>query len=241
MLYQARRDLMKKKLLNSPLLQETPDLHGFVMMGMAKIFFCHLAMLHVNNHRYQLIFPAEIGANDMEVYLKTRKENPNKALIIGNHNPMILKDLIAAGSFLADAYIGMPDSTSKPFLTPTVNVKTPLLFQHLDPDAEDYPEYITYYIYGTDSELHISHLISKAPNFQQELDIKASSSVSDRIKNKSGIIKISIPSMDEKKIQPIRDDPLTEQQYNIRMENGSINMIEIQSKYWFDITMLNMK
>ena len=223
--------------------QETPDLHGFVMMGIEKIFFCHLPMFFVANHRYQVIFEGELGRDDMETYLKIRKENPGNGLIIGNQNPMILKDIINSGSFLADAYIGMPDSTSKPFMSPIVTVKNTLLFEHLNPGSRDYPESLACYLYGTNSEFHISHLISKATNFQQELDVTLPEDTYDKMKNfDSKITKISIPSLNERGMQPITTDPFTKSEYTIKIENdGSTGTLEIGSKYWFDATMLNME
>ena len=67
------------------------------------------------------------------------------------------------------------------------------------------------------SNWHLSHSLSKAPNFGQELDISLSGNLSD--KKESEIIKISIPSEKEKSRQHIIHNPLTQNDYNIETEN----------------------
>jgi hypothetical protein len=54
------------------------------------------------------------------------------------------------------------------------------LFESLNPNAE-YPEILTSYLYGSGPEFHLSHLLSRAPNFQQELDVTLSGDIIDKI------------------------------------------------------------
>jgi hypothetical protein len=224
-------------------LPETPDLHGFVIMGKENLFLCHLPMFYAINHRYQLIFKAELGSDDKSKYLKVRNENPGKVLILGNHSPMILKDIVNSESFMAEGYVGMPNLNSKPFLTPKVLVKDAILFEHLNPDSgNEYPKHLTYYLYGANSDYHISHLISKYPNFQQEVDVTLSQDFQDMIINtKTGITKIIIPSLHEKDNQPIKIDPLKDSDYVISMNNSETAFIKIGTYSWFDVDMLNVK
>lgn len=40
--------------------------------------------------------------------------------------------------------------------------------------SPDYHENLEYYLFGTSSDLYISHFLSKVPKFEQELDISMS-------------------------------------------------------------------
>jgi hypothetical protein len=232
--------------------KQMPSLHGFLMMGTEKLFSCHLPMFFTPDHSFQVILEIELGGNDIETYIKTRKENPGEPLIIMNDRRMLLEELVNSGSYKAAGYFadenGDPKEDTPPFIaSTTLTIKRKLLFESLNPNAE-YPENLTYYLYGTNSEFHLSHLLSKAPNFQQELDVALSGNISDKIKElDSEIVKISIPSLNERSKQPITIDPLTKSEYTIRMDdvdNEAIDVsgkIEIINKFWINNGPLNFK
>jgi hypothetical protein len=235
--------------------KQMPSSHGFLMMGTEKLFSCHLPMYFMPDHSFQVILEIELGGNDIETYLKTRKENPGEPLIIMNNTEMLLEELVNSDSYKAAGYFanenGDPKKGKPPFIDPTtVTIKRKLLFESLNPNAE-YPENLTYYLYGTNSsEFHLSHLLSKAPNFQQELDVTLSGDISDKIKElDSEIVKISIPSLNEKSNQHITTDPLTQSEYTIRMdvkeeETDAVDVsgkIEIINKFWINNGPLNFE
>jgi hypothetical protein len=232
--------------------KQIPSSHGFLMMGTEKLFSCHLPMYFTPGHSFQVILEIELGGNDIETYLKTRKENPGEPLIIMNNTKMLLEELVNSGSYKAAGCFadenGDPKEGEDPFIkSTTVTIKRKLLFESLNPNAE-YPENLTYYLYGTNSEFHLSHLLSKAPNFQQELDVALSGDISDKIKElDSEIVKISIPSLNERSKQPITIDPLTQSEYTIRMDDlddEAVNVsskIEIINKFWINNGSLNFK
>jgi len=155
--------------------EEHPTFHGFLILGEKELCICHLAMFSVPDHRYQVILQVEIPENDMAIYRKIRKEIPDKSLIVMNNRRMLLKELVDSG--LYSAYVSFADDDGNPIdekviESTTVTIKKILLFKKLDPTGDDYPENLSYYLYGTDSEeYHLSHVLTKAPNFQQELDV----------------------------------------------------------------------
>jgi hypothetical protein len=224
--------------------EEKPAAHGFLLMGTEILYSCHFPMFFMPEHRYQAILEVALGQTDKDIYLKKRKETPGKPVMIMNLEPMLLKDIVNSSSFSAFASFanenGDPDGD--PFIaSSTVSVKKSLVFNHLDPQGGDYPESLTYYLYGRDSEAHLSHLLSKAPNFQQELDVTLSGDILNKIgSSDNGPIKTSIPSLNEKSMQPIASDPLRQQEYTIKCDDdGSTGKISIGNKFWINNGPLN--
>ena len=96
-------------------------------------------------------------------------------------------------------------------------------------------------MYGTNTEFHLSHLISRFPNFEQEIDIALSDNILNKIKGANfEIVKVSISSINEKNNQPITYDLLSQQEYPIMMDDGTIGNILIKNKFWINNGPLNM-
>jgi hypothetical protein len=126
------------------------------------------------------------------------------------------------------------------------------LFKELDPTGDDYPENLTYYLFGTDSDFHLSHVLTIAPNFQQELDISlhnlkltGDKTIHDILNGSdSGPTIVSIPDLEEKNNQPILQDPLDKSDYTISIDSDDTNgastgKISILNKFWINNGPLN--
>jgi len=220
--------------------------HGFLLMDTNNVFGCHLPMFFMPAHAFQVIFGLSFEDKVKEKYLAIKKDNPGKPLIIFNPKPMepmSLEEIANSGSFECNFYFsnnnGDPDGG--PFITDAnISVKK-ILFEPLNQN-ENYPENLSYYLYGKDSEYHLSHILTKAPNFQQEIDISISDNIIDTInKMNNSITRISISSLSEKSKQPIVNDPLNQSQYTINLDNGITGTINIESKYWINNGPLNMQ
>jgi hypothetical protein len=224
--------------------QQLAALHGFLMMGTEKLFLCHLPMFFSPPHSFQAILEASLPTNDKETYIATKSQNPGKALIIMNQKPASLKDITNSRSFLADAFSATDsgDPHGDPFIkSVTVAVDKPVVFEQLNAAKSDYPEKLTYYLFGKNSNFHLSHLLTKAPNFEQELDVTVSGEISNKTKGlDSEVTKISIDSLNEKNMQPIDKDPLTESEYKIIMDDGTTGKVSILNKFWINNGPLNM-
>ena len=57
-------------------------LHGFLIMGMDKLFLSHLPMFSTPKHAFQMILEVDLPEKDVGIYKKTKDENPDKPLII---------------------------------------------------------------------------------------------------------------------------------------------------------------
>jgi len=173
-------------------------------------------------HSFKTILEAEIEEPAMEKFLRIKKENPSEPIIVLNDSDMILEDLVNSSSFPGLIRFANEDGDpiGEPISETRVNIKKKLLFKQLNRNSPDYPENLEYYLFGTNSDWYLSHFLSKAPKFEQKLDISLSCNLS--IGNKeSEIIKISIPSINEKSRQHIKHDPLTQNDYTIETEKNN--------------------
>jgi hypothetical protein len=191
-------------------------------------------------HLFQTILEAEIEASEMEKYLRLRNENPSRPIIVLNESPMILEELAKSKSFFGEISFANEDGDPVKLLgTTDVKVKKILLFNQLNKNSPDYPEHLEYYLFGTNSDWHLSHLLSKAPNFEQELDISISDIQPNNKDKDSKIFKVSIPSVEERSKQHITEDPLTRGDYEIVTEKDDKFQISIINRFWINNGMLN--
>ena len=224
--------------------KEPLDEHGMLIMGTENLFCCHLPMFFMPQHSYQTILEIALDDTDMKTFRKIRNENPTKPLIILNSEKMLLQDIVHSTSYSADAFFaaesGDPVPGSEPFLeSRPVAVRRILLFERLNPNTSEYPENLSYYVYGTGSEFHLSHILTKAPNFQQELDVTLSQNMANKINSISSKIKVTFPSLEERTSQHITVDPLTQSEYNIKVDDGTTDKIVIRNKFWINNGPLN--
>jgi hypothetical protein len=150
----------------------TPDQHGFVMMGRDTLFLDHLPMFHMENHRYQLILQASIPSEAMSAYLKASQENPDQPMILGNlSNDLFTLPQVLTGdvtSFQADIFVGLPENpdTDKPLVHDVTVSITRVVHCHHFAEQFAFPNSLTYVLFGRGGEAFMSHYQSKEPDFQ---------------------------------------------------------------------------
>jgi hypothetical protein len=224
--------------------QESAGSHGFIIMGSGDLFICHLPMFSMPMHSYQAILEVELSKTDRDTYLRTRNNNPGKPLIITNSNKMLLRDIVNSNSF--SAFASFADADGNPmgnFIDSTVvTKKKTLLFEPLDPNSQ-YPQNLTYYLYGSDSDFHLSHVITKKPNFQQELDVTLSGDVSNKVKEPNfALTKLLIPSLtDIPSLDPngYPKESLNLKEYQVRMDDGTSGTISVVNNFYINNWSLN--
>jgi hypothetical protein len=212
--------------------------HGLLMLGVRKLYLCHLPMYSMPAHTFQSILETEIEDSVMENYLKIKRETPSKPLIIFNETPMSLQELVNSEDFSGPIFFANDhgDPMGDSLGSTKVIIKKKLLFEQLFKNSPDYPENLEYYLFGTNMDWHLSHFLSKAPNFEQELDISIPGT--DEVME-AGITKISFSAGKEKSRQPITSDPLNDNQYTITMQNGKEFEISITNRFWINNEPLN--
>lgn len=161
----------------------TPDFHGFVVQGLEKAYFTHIAMFNMANHRKQLIIAADLPAHVQARYKKERGNNTGQFYTIANMEKEKLEDLLA-GLLKPDTASrlkfrldkGIPAGKNPPppleegFALSNVRVVVDesMAFAALD---DDYPAKMPFYLYGSKSEVHVDHVLKTAPNAQISADL----------------------------------------------------------------------
>jgi hypothetical protein len=220
---------------------DTPDQHGFVMAGEQTLFLVHLAMFYMENHRYQLILEASLPAYAMQEYVADRKQNPNEVYILGNVQtdlmtlPQIQNRQVV--TFIADIFRGMPSDPDKdkPLIhNVEVSIDRIVYFRYFDYSV-DYPPTLTYIIFGAGTEAHMTHYLTKQPDFEQVLDLALPPDWLD-IQHLQAGVAINIPSLPN---TLSCSNPLVEPTYNVQMGGTGSYVIEVGTSYFFDTGSLN--
>ncbi|KAE8357466.1 pyridoxal phosphate-dependent transferase [Aspergillus caelatus] len=150
----------------------TKDIHGFIMQGCNKLFLVHLSMFNMANHRRQLIVTAEIPERIMSQYRNLRAENPAKFYRLTNVKEAYLEELQHAKSFEARMDEGTQESDTAPLATFNVKNVNVVIDKSLKSDhlEKNYPKMMPFYVYGSEQEYHIDHVLKKSPNAQLTAD-----------------------------------------------------------------------
>ncbi|KAL7935760.1 pyridoxal phosphate-dependent transferase [Trichoderma chlorosporum] len=143
-----------------------PDFHGFVMQGLDQIHLVHIPMFNMANHRWQLIITADFPEDVKQRYQQLRKENPNKFYTVANFDKDLLEDMIAPGAEIKWRLDeGIPKDTPPIMTFKLTNVRVvvqeSMFFNSLD---QTYPDRMPFYLYGSNAEAHLDHVLKKAPN-----------------------------------------------------------------------------
>lgn len=184
-----------------------PALHRFVMQGLDRIYLVYMPMFHMANHRQQLIITADYPTEVQELYQQLRQENPDKTYTTGSANPKLLSDLLEPGADIEYRMDdGIPDENTQPLMTFKLSNINVVVNKSLSFDALEntYPERMPFYLYGTENECHIDHVLKKAPNAQisaDRIEVNLSPQLSDEQLAK-GVVAV-LEDVCETSIQPL--------------------------------------
>jgi len=232
---------------SNPILN-TPDVHGFVMVGIETLFVYHLPMFFMQDHRYQLILQVSLPDYAMKQYIYDRQHHPNEVYIFNNvPEDLMTLPQISNGqltSFIADISRGAPgpDGPNPAFIhNVRATIERVVYFRPFD-DNLNYPNYLSYILFGAGNEAHMAHFLTKYPDFDQVLDLAEVPSWLPPQQLEAGVpINLpGFPNCHEDK-QPYCSNPLTEGIYKVQYEGQEpIYEISIGNCYWFDTAGINM-
>ncbi|TFY82435.1 hypothetical protein EWM64_g1571, partial [Hericium alpestre] len=141
-------------------------IHTFVMQGTDKLHLVHTPSFHMAGGRYQIILTADLEAQTLKYYRAAQEQYPGTSLVLRNAEPALLEDLISRGSFKANITVA---NGEKPLVE--VKVANVAVVKQRSLRAANlfhsYPEgCMPFYLYGTEIQQHVDHVLVMAPNAQ---------------------------------------------------------------------------
>jgi hypothetical protein len=134
-----------------------------------KIYLVHIPMFNMAAHHWQVIITAELPGEVKELYQKLQKENPDKFYTLANFEPEKLGDLLESTGdveFCMDD--GIPADGAEPlakFKLPKIEVVVKRSMSYDDLDKK-YQDRMAFYLYGSNAEANIDHVLRTSPNAQ---------------------------------------------------------------------------
>ncbi|KAJ3903671.1 pyridoxal phosphate-dependent transferase, partial [Lentinula edodes] len=147
----------------------TEDYHAFIMQGTdSKLFFVHLPMFNMENHRLQLIITGEIPIQMRFAYIGAREKNPDTVYLLVNDTPTTLEKILAAKEFEARIEPFNPRGQQPPIVKGKItNIKVIVQKKLNSKFLTPYPtDKMPFYVYGSDAQKHIDHVYTASPNIQ---------------------------------------------------------------------------
>jgi hypothetical protein len=226
------------------------DQHAFVMLGEKTLFLCHLTMLHMPEHMFQIVLRAKLPDDVMAKYLADRAQHPGETYFLGN-SPDDLMTIFSLHSgvrtdFMADVFRGIPYQReysewpwkNQPPILHNVQLKVEreIYYRHFDFNLR-YPEMLTYVVFGSGSEAHITHYQVKEPDFDHILSLAAVPEWLPAEALEAGG-HINFPEL---RSTPVYcSSPFTRAEYQVRYA-GQLECypIKIGTDYWFSTKITN--
>ena len=159
---------------NRAVTQDSPAVHGMLVVGTHDLYLSHLPMFHAP-HDYQAIVACRwraTGGDPQQRYLADRAKT-GATLYTLVPEPFVLPDVIQGQkSFRATLYRGHFERGGVPILTGlTVDITRVVHFRKFDPAATHAPQ-ARYLVFGTPAEAYAAHLISAPPDVDQVLSVR---------------------------------------------------------------------
>jgi hypothetical protein len=202
--------------------EDPASAHGMLIVGEQTVFLSHLPIFG-SPHDYQVILEAAFakpGSDPQTDYFNDRKRTGTKIYTLEPER-FVLTRLAAAAplrSFKASIYRGhferFPSQRAKEAARIAqdvdVNVTRVVHFHKFAPAAAKLAQ-LEYFLFGKGAELFLAHLITKPPDFDQVLSVKATNSKFTDEELSQGV-PIVFPGKTNSIARRIRDaDPVTGQ------------------------------
>ncbi|KAL8682657.1 MAG: hypothetical protein Q9186_001344 [Xanthomendoza sp. 1 TL-2023] len=142
--------------------------HSFIMQdGSEKIFLVNRSMFHLASRRRQLIASASLDEKSLSTYREAKKDNPDETFFLSTAQ----KEDISATMLHDGTFEAVITSKSGKTIAQDVHVTsfTALKDRPLNSKYRDqaYPTgHMPFYLYGTPENIHIDHMLLRAPNIQ---------------------------------------------------------------------------
>ena len=248
-----RQQLRKSILSAIGTVTDQPDIHGFLTAPQytddpdQKLYHKHFPMFHAAPHQYMVTVVADfIDPNARQQYFQKAKENPGELMVWANHDPLILHDWVyttPTTGFWCDHYCGLPASgpPQMPFMSAQMYIQDVIIFEHFDQKAI-YPKFLTYLVYGSKGKYHMEHYITKAPNWDNMIDVDVEG-IDDELLELGVFVKfigIPEPGANLPDHSPLEQGKTYSIAYTSRDAQVARAKIHIAKNFWFSNTRVNV-
>lgn len=172
-----------------------PHYHAFILLGKERLFASHLTQLFCEVHMYQFIMEVSLAEPARLAFRREREAHPSDSYFLANtmpdskvgttsDDPMTLPEL-AGGlrlSFTGTIFRGIPHQTKyahwpwegvRPvFRDVQVDVVRMVHFRPFS-KTMNYPDTLTYLLFGAANEAHIVHCQTKMPDYDHMASLQA--------------------------------------------------------------------
>ncbi|MGW2088751.1 hypothetical protein [Streptomyces sp. NPDC001880] len=184
--------------------EELHGIHRFLLIGKKTIFAYHLALYRQPPHAYQMIAKISLEAEVREAYLQdaaaTQDRNVFYSQFCPDHFPLkgIPDGTVPSFKVQLERVVVRPDG-SREFqkmldgrqTTAACTPQDVRFFQELG--QLEYPEYLTYLLFGKGDEVHLAHQLAKHPNWDEVITAKEPQGIDQTTMDK--VPEVTIPSI----------------------------------------------
>lgn len=235
-------------------IRNVPHQHAFVMLGTKTLFLCHLTMFKMEEHMYQLVMRARLSDDAMQEYVRRRSQHPSETYFLANSKPdlMTLPELQigARSGFSVEVFQGIPKRKHyngwpwegvPPVIQAPVTIERIVYYRHFDFNL-NYPASLTYILFGSGGEAHLSHYQTKEPDFDHVVSLAEAPDWLPPTQLEAGV-HINIPRLpnrpDGRPVyceEPVKKDEVHEVLYS---GYGLPRRIKIGRSHWFETDIVN--
>jgi hypothetical protein len=161
-------------------------MHGQLMIGEQTLYLSHLPMFMFNPakhpHNFQVILEVSLsqsGADPLATYQQDRQQHPDQRVYTLAPEPFEMDRLVLTvpeqrlASFRGELFRGHFERGGTSILRDvTVTVQNVVCFRPFDPQAAALPD-LEYIVFGKGEVRFLSHVITKPPDFDQILTVRA--------------------------------------------------------------------
>jgi hypothetical protein len=229
------------------------DQHAFVMAGRDTLFLVHLTMLHMEEHEFEFVIRASLTPEAKKAWQADQKQHPDETYFLGNVETdlMAIPDLAtgARTTFQASIWAGIPIKHHykvwpwkgiKPIVEDTpVTVERVVAYRHFDLQ-QNYPESLTYLLFGAADEAHLCHYQTREPDFDEVVTLTRAPKWLPYPLLEAGV-HVNFPTL---RATPVYcSTPLLDQDWKVHYSGQTPNVypLSIDRSLWFSTKVTNMK
>jgi len=167
--------------------------HAMIVVGHKEVYLCHMINMGFAAHNYHYIIEVTLSDPDMKQYVELSRAHDghdvDDCLIVGNLDPFTISDIVLGRITEYDVAIwsaripssfvpGMkwPWAKEPPLLKVRVKVKRIVHLRRFSSE-DNYPDKLTYILFGNHEEAFLQHNQVKQPDFDQIVQITPPTSI----------------------------------------------------------------